>query len=243
MRSHFTLPIYIDLSATCLYAMTGALLAIRRHYDVIGLFVLALVSGVGGGLIRDGIFIQHGPPIAMSDGRYLAVVILGCIAAALFRNHIARLQTAFLFADALGLGCYAVVGVEHALNAQLPILTAIMIGVVTACGGGLLRDVLVRDEPLLFKPGQFYVLAALIGASLFTLLNGTSRCRQQQQHCCRLAVALSFACSPLPSIGKQSRCCPHHLSSRKLRFHLRGKPNHFARRQTLFAYQFLFRCR
>src|SRR6185369_17692366 len=81
-----------------------------------------------------------------------------------------RFQTVFLFADALGLGCYAVVGVEHALNAQLPILTAIMIGVVTACGGGLLRDVLVRDEPLLFKPGQLYVLAALIGASLFTLL-------------------------------------------------------------------------
>ena len=79
MRGHFTLPIYIDLTATCLYAMTGALLAIRRHYDVIGMFVLALVSGVGGGLIRDGIFIQHGPPLAMSDGRYLAVVIIGCI--------------------------------------------------------------------------------------------------------------------------------------------------------------------
>jgi uncharacterized membrane protein YeiH len=102
MSSQFTLPIYIDLSATCLYAMTGALLAIRRHYDVVGLFVLALVTGVGGGLIRDGIFIQHGPPIAMSDGRYLAVVIIGCIAAALFRNHIARLQTAFLLPMRLG---------------------------------------------------------------------------------------------------------------------------------------------
>jgi uncharacterized membrane protein YeiH len=170
MNSQFTLPIYIDLSATCLYAMTGALLAIRRHYDVVGLFVLALVSGVGGGLIRDGIFIQHGPPVAMSDGRYLLVVIIGCIAAALFRAYIDRLQTAFLFADALGLGCYAVVGVEHALNAQLPAITAVMIGVITACGGGLLRDVLVRDEPLLFKPGQLYVLAALIGASLFSLL-------------------------------------------------------------------------
>ena len=70
----------------------------------------------------------------------------------------------------LGPGRHAVVGVEHALNAQLPIVTAIMIGVVTACGGGLLRDVLVSDEPLLFKPGEFYVLATLIGASLFTLL-------------------------------------------------------------------------
>ena len=90
----------------------------------------------------------------MSDGRYLVAVIIGCIAAALARNRTVRLQTAFLFADALGLGCYAVVGVEHALNAQLPALTAIMIGVITACGGGVLRDVLVRDEPLVFKPGQ-----------------------------------------------------------------------------------------
>jgi uncharacterized membrane protein YeiH len=170
VREQFTLPLYIDLSATCLYAMTGALLAIRRHYDVVGLFVLALVTGVGGGLIRDGIFIQHGPPAAMSDGRYLLAVIIGCIAATVLRNRVTRLYAAFLFADALGFGCYAVVGVERALNAQLPVLTAIMIGVVTACGGGLLRDVLVRDEPLLFKPGQLYVLAALIGASLFALL-------------------------------------------------------------------------
>ena len=152
MTASFTLPLYIDLSATFLYAMTGALLAIRRHYDWVGLFVLALVSGVGGGLIRDGILIQNGPPLAMSDGRYLLV----------YKRS--------LFADALGFGCYAVVGVEHGLNAQLPVLAAIMTGVVTACGGGLLRDVLVRDEPLLFKPGQLYVLAALIGASLFTLL-------------------------------------------------------------------------
>jgi len=89
MTAEFNLPIYIDLSATCLYAMTGALLAIRRHYDVVGLFVLALVSGVGGGLIRDGIFIQKGPPVAMSDGRYLVAVIIGCIAAALARNAVA----------------------------------------------------------------------------------------------------------------------------------------------------------
>ena len=74
MSSHFTLPIYIDLTATCLYAMTGALLAIRRHYDVIGLFVLALVTGVGGGLIRDGIFIQHGPPLRLAMGVILLLL-------------------------------------------------------------------------------------------------------------------------------------------------------------------------
>jgi len=83
MSSHFTLPLYIDLSATCLYAMTGALLAIRRHYDVIGMFVLALVSGVGGGLIRDGIFIQK-------TGRLLRLA-MGVILLLLFSAVLPRL--------------------------------------------------------------------------------------------------------------------------------------------------------
>jgi uncharacterized membrane protein YeiH len=168
--NQFVLPIYFDLGATFLYALTGALMAIRRHYDMVGLFVLALVSGLGGGLIRDSIFIQNGPPVAMKDERYLYVVIAGCLAAALFGHRMDRLQRGFLLADALGLGAYAVVGVEKSLNAGLSILAAIMVGVVNAAGGGMLRDVLVREEPLLFKPGQLYVLAASLGAGLFTAL-------------------------------------------------------------------------
>ena len=170
LKDQFNLPIYFDLGATFLYALTGALLAIRRHYDVIGLFVIALVSGVGGGLIRDGIFIQNGPPLAMKDERYLYVIVAGCLAAALFRHRVDRLQKGFLLADALGLGAYAVVGVERSLSADLSVMASILVGVINAAGGGLLRDVLVRDEPLLLKPGQFYVLAALLGACVFTVL-------------------------------------------------------------------------
>lgn len=170
LQDQFTFPIYFDLSATFLYALTGALVAIRRQYDVIGLFVLALVSGVGGGLMRDSIFIQSGPPLAIKDERYLYAVIAGCLAAALFGHRMDRLQKIVLFADALGLGAYAVVGVSRSLNVGFAVLPAIMIGVINAAGGGLLRDVLVREEPLLFKPGQVYVLAALAGASLFVLL-------------------------------------------------------------------------
>lgn len=166
----FTFPIYFDLGATFLYALTGALVAIRRQYDIIGLFVLALVCGVGGGLMRDSIFIQSGPPLAIRDDRYLYAVLAGCLAAALFGQRMDRLQKVVVLADALGLGAYAVVGVTRSLNADFGILPAIMIGVINASGGGLLRDVLVREEPLLFKPGQVYVLAALAGASLFALL-------------------------------------------------------------------------
>lgn len=170
LNSQFVFPIYFDLGATFLYALTGALAAIRRHYDIVGLFVLALVSGVGGGLIRDSVFIEDGPPLAVRDERYLYAVIAGCLAAALFSHRMDRLQKGFLLADALGLGAYAVVGVSRALSAGLPELTAITVGVANASGGGLLRDILVRDEPLVLKPGQFYVLAALLGAGVFTLL-------------------------------------------------------------------------
>ncbi|HEY1787844.1 MAG TPA: trimeric intracellular cation channel family protein [Verrucomicrobiae bacterium] len=170
INSQFVLPIYFNLGATFLYALTGALVAIRRRYDIIGLFVLAAVSGVGGSLIRDCVFIENGPPLVMKDERYLYAVIAGCFAAAFFGHRMDRLQKCFLLADALGLGAYAVVGVSRSLSVDLPLLPSITVGVINAAGGGLLRDILVREEPLLFKPGQLYVLAALLGAGFFAVL-------------------------------------------------------------------------
>ena len=168
--NQFILPIYFDLSATFLFGLTGALAAIKRGYDVIGLFALAFVTAVGGGLIRDGLFIQQGPPAVTADSRYILIVLLACVVGLLFRDHVARFNVIIAGLDALGLGAYAVVGVEKSLLAGLSVAAAILVGVINAAGGGLLRDVLVRDEPLMFKPGQFYVLAALFGASVFAAL-------------------------------------------------------------------------
>lgn len=188
------MPIQIDLVATFLLSLTGALAALKRGYDVVGLFALAFVTGVGGGLIRDGLFIQQGPPAVTSDSRYILVVLLaGCVAflfreriigmnrviawldtlgvrTHLFRDRLNRFNKGIAWLDALGLGAYAVVGVQKSLNAGLSIAAAVLVGVINASGGGLLRDVLVRDEPLLFKPGQFYVLAGFAGCLLFALL-------------------------------------------------------------------------
>jgi len=166
----FVLPVYIDLSATFLFGVTGALAAIKRGYDVIGLFVLAFVTAVGGGLIRDGLFIQQGPPVVATDSNYILVVLLACVVGLLFRDYVSRFNVIIAGVDALGLGAYAVVGVQKSLQAGLSVTAAILVGVINAAGGGLLRDVLVRNEPLLFKPGQFYVLAAALGAGLFPLL-------------------------------------------------------------------------
>ena len=164
------LPIAIDLGATLLFSITGAMEAIRRHYDSVGLFVLALACGLGGGLLRDGVFIQAGPPVAMRNWSYIIAVLTGCLIAALFFQHVERLSKPFLIIDALGTAAYGVVGASKAAEAGLAIPACIFVGVVNAVGSGLIRDVLVREEPLLFKPGQFFVIASLFGVTEFMLL-------------------------------------------------------------------------
>ena len=164
------LPIAIDLGATVLFSITGAMEAIRRHYDSVGMFVLALACGLGGGLLRDGVFIQAGPPVAMRNWSYIIAVLAGCLIAALFFRHVERLSKPFLIIDALATAAYGVVGASKAAEAGLAIPACIFVGVVNAVGSGLIRDVLVREEPLFFKPGQFYAIASLLGVTAFTLL-------------------------------------------------------------------------
>lgn len=159
----FHLPIALDLAATFLFAVTGALAGVRKGYDLVGICVLALVTGLGGALLRDGLFLQQGAPAVLVDARYLAAVLAGIAVGVLFGRHLHRLKLVFSVADALALGTYAVVGGQKSLAAGLPALAATLVGVVNAVGGSVLRDVLVREEPLLFRPGEFYALAALGG--------------------------------------------------------------------------------
>ena len=221
MSGEFHLPIAFDLTATFLFAITGTLAGIRRHYDIIGVFVLAFAAALGGGLIRDGIFISVGPPVAITNVYYLPVVtaavlgtiVIGRIVAPVRRilsvvptsndeavvprvkpppaatgerressplsvferinleQHLAKAYvTTLSLVDALGLGIYAVVGAQKSLDHGLPVGAAILVGAVNAAGGGLLRDVLTREVPLLFKPGQFYALTAVVGAVAFVFL-------------------------------------------------------------------------
>jgi uncharacterized membrane protein YeiH len=164
------LPISIDLGATVLFSITGAMVGIRRHYDAIGVFVLALACGLGGGLLRDGLFIQSGPPVAMRDASYMIAVLVGCVVAILFFPHVEWLSKPFLIIDALATGAYGVVGASKAFEAGLAVPACIFVGVVNAVGSGLIRDVLVREEPLMLKPGQFYIIASVLGVAGFAVL-------------------------------------------------------------------------
>jgi uncharacterized membrane protein YeiH len=163
----FHLPLAFDVAAAFLFAVTGALAGVRKRYDLVGVLVLAFATGLGGALLRDGVFLQGGPVAVLTDGRYLLGVLGGGIAGALFARHLHRLRLVMVVVDALALGVYGVVGAQKSLAAGLPLISASLVGTVNAVGGGVLRDVLVREEPLIFKPGEFYALAALAGCIVY----------------------------------------------------------------------------
>ncbi|HEX6156685.1 MAG TPA: TRIC cation channel family protein [Burkholderiales bacterium] len=166
----FQLPIEFDLVAVFLFALTGVWAASKRGYDVVGAFVLAFVTGVGGGLLRDGIFLQE-VPLVIRDGRYLWAVLAALVIGGLAQTLADRFTGLLSFVDAAGIGVYAVFGANKSLIAGASAEAAVLVGLCNAVGGGLIRDVIVREEPLLMKPGQLYFLATLVGCSAFVLMS------------------------------------------------------------------------
>jgi uncharacterized membrane protein YeiH len=166
----FLLPIWFDLAAVFLFALTGVWAATRRGYDVVGAFVLAFVTGVGGGLLRDGIFLQEIPAV-LRDARFLWAVLAAVVIGILAHRLADRFDSLIAYVDAAAIGAYSVYGANKSLVAGVPPEAAVLVGLLNAVGGGLLRDVIVREEPLLLKPGQLYFLATLVGCSGFVLLS------------------------------------------------------------------------
>lgn len=191
LEGQFYLPISYDLIATFLFAITGALVAYRKGYDYLGLFALALAAGAGGGLIRDGIFLQNGPPAFVTDWRYMAMVLAAGFLVILVGENIKRVNLVILLADGLGLGFYAAVGAQKSINLGLSVLAAGLIGLINAVGCGLLRDVLSREEPIIFRPGQLYAMAALFGVAVFLGLGVGARLNAQIAALISIGVAFA----------------------------------------------------
>jgi uncharacterized membrane protein YeiH len=160
------LPLWIELPAVIAGALAGALFAQKRGLDAIGILALALVSGLGGGMIRDILLARV--PLALRDAWYLWSVTGAALIGGFFAEVANRLHVALVVIDAIALGLFSVIGAQGGLTADLPIPSAILLGTITGVGGSVLRDVLVGEvPPRMLQRGPPYASAAFLGAALY----------------------------------------------------------------------------
>ncbi len=166
--------LWYDLGATFFWAMSGAMLAARKGCDIVGVFIIAMVSATGGGLIRDGLFLPGwmAPKVIQSPDYLITVAIVTALVVAFgqWLRQQAWLPRALVLADALGIGAYGVVGMHLAIQAGIPMIGAMLIGVVNAVGGGALRDLLLNQKLELLQPSVWMGLASAMGCLLFGIL-------------------------------------------------------------------------
>lgn len=159
----------LDLVGTFVFAVSGAFKAVRHRLDWLGVAVLAVLTGVGGGLLRDAL-LGATPAAAFADERYLAACLLGAAAVIAAARPISKRWNRVMIADALGLGLFAALGAVKAASFGLGPLGVILMGTLTAVGGGVIRDLLVGERPAILYKG-FYATAALLGSALLVGLD------------------------------------------------------------------------
>ncbi|MBC6450227.1 trimeric intracellular cation channel family protein [Actinokineospora xionganensis] len=154
--------VVLELVGLAVFAASGALAAVRARLDLFGVVVLGLTTALGGGIIRD-VLLGITPPTTLRNWPYLAVPVATALGVFLFHPQVARLRKGVLLLDAVGLGLFTVSGTATALAAGVPAYTACLIGMTSGIGGGAMRDLLLREIPLVLRR-EIYAVAALAGA-------------------------------------------------------------------------------
>ena len=158
----------LDLAGTFVFALSGAMLGVRRRLDLFGVLVLSFAASSAGGIGRD-LLIGAIPPAAISDWRYFTVAMVAGLLVCFWHSPLSRLQTPIRLFDAAGLALFAVSGTEKALEAGLNPLMAALLGMMTGIGGGIARDLLVARTPIVLR-SDLYATAAL--AAAFIVVTG-----------------------------------------------------------------------
>jgi uncharacterized membrane protein YeiH len=155
----------LDLLGIAVFAVSGALLAVRQRFDIVGVLVLATMTGLGGGWIRD-VLIGVTPPTSLEDWRYI-IVPVGCgLLAFWFHPALERMDRPVIVFDAFGLGLFGVAGALKAAEHGAGPVAAAILGMVTCIGGGIIRDILAGRVPVVLTTGELYAIPALAGAAV-----------------------------------------------------------------------------
>lgn len=162
-------PHLLELTAAFIGGLSGAWRAVDRRMDISGVVVLAIVNALGGGIVRD-VLLQDQGIAAFQHWTLLAAALLAALVSFFFSSIYVRLHRPFRYFDALSLGLFAVVGTDKALSAHLAVIPAILLGIVTSVGGGLMRDLLCNEVPQVLKPGTLSATAAVAGTLVYVIL-------------------------------------------------------------------------
>lgn len=160
----------LDIIGTMAFAMSGALTAMNKKMDPFGVFIIAFVTAVGGGTLRD-IMIGRTPVGWMLDLKYVYVIIIGFVLAIIFRKKFDRLRTSLFLFDTIGLGVFTLIGLEKGINIGLHPVICVALGTMTACFGGVIRDILCTEIPVIFRR-EIYATICILGGIVFFILRG-----------------------------------------------------------------------
>jgi uncharacterized membrane protein YeiH len=162
------LVLWLNVAGTFAFGLSGGLAAVRARLDLFGVLVLAAVVAMAGGIVRD--LLIGAPPTNFRDERYLVAAIAAGLVCFFGRSAVARLDRGVLVFDALGLSVFCVAGASTALDSGLGPVQAVLLGAVTGIGGGILRDVLLAQVPIVLRQ-ELYAVPAMVGAAGFVLLH------------------------------------------------------------------------
>lgn len=155
----------IDILGTIAFAISGVLVALNKKLDPFGVFIIAFVTAVGGGTLRD-VLIGKTPVFWMLDMTFLYVIAGSTLFAVIFRYKLDKLRKSLFLFDTIGIGLYTVIGVEKGLAAGLHPLICIALGTMSACFGGVLRDILCNEIPVIFRK-EIYATACIVGGMVY----------------------------------------------------------------------------
>ena len=158
----------IEVLGTFAFSISGVLVALEKRMDVFGVFIIAFVTSVGGGTLRD-VLIGQTPVTWMENMIYVYVIIIATIFSIIFRKRIDYLRVSLFLFDTIGIGLYTVVGIEKGLAIGLHPILCIALGTITACFGGVIRDILCNEIPVIFRK-EVYATACILGGITYFVL-------------------------------------------------------------------------